>query len=247
MKRKSDYTLHLYGTLGNACNDKEILKHFLINGMTGLVLPFTKDTSKEEIPDWFCLLRSVFETLKIIPDLIIDDPQFSDHYSYYKNRWFTGVFARQISRGNSIRSIKELLLPFGRGKVSLFAVIENQEDISALPMVLPYCDAVILDRTALFHHHSLCSVPALEQEAIQICRRTNIPFLLSGELFSSMLTQSKPSLAEVNDIYHGVFQGTSGFLLTDATASGKYPKEAVEYLSKISFEALRQRKNARFM
>ena len=49
-----------------------------------------------------------------------------------------------------------------------------------------------------------------------------------------MITKSEPTRAEVNDIYNTIIDGATGLVLAAETAIGKYPKECIEMIIKIS-------------
>lgn len=246
MKKKKNNPLEIYGTLGKSCMEKEVLKNMFSYGMTGVVF-HPAECSIKDSTSWFRQLYSVSEKLRILPDLIVDDPNFLENFSYYTRYPITGIAVRDFSHDDHLLLVKNTLLSHKLIKIRLFAVIENREDIHALPMILPHCDAAIIDRSSLLKCVSVSCVPALESEAVLICRRTGTPFLLSGELLSSMTSLQTPTLSDTSDIFHGILQGTSGFILTDAAATGKYPEKAMETLINVAWEAKRFKMSARFL
>ena len=57
------------------------------------------------------------------------------------------------------------------------------------------------------------------------------------QMLASMENNPVPTRAEVSDIYHAVYHGAWGVMLTGETAIGKYPVEAVRYLTNTAKEA----------
>ena len=53
-----------------------------------------------------------------------------------------------------------------------------------------------------------------------------------------MINNPKPTMAELNDIYHAVTQGASTLMLTGETAHGKYPVEAMKMLVDTAEESI---------
>jgi pyruvate kinase len=72
---------------------------------------------------------------------------------------------------------------------------------------------------------------------IKKCKEAGVPSITATEMLQSMMESPKPTRAEVSDVTTAVLLGCDAVMLSGESAAGKFPVEAVEYLSKIVLEA----------
>ena len=102
-----------------------------------------------------------------------------------------------------------------------------------------YCDEIVIARGDLGNSMPLWELPGIQKSISRLCRDNNKPFMVVTQMLSSMEKNPFPTRAEVSDIYNAVIDGASSVMLTGETAIGKYPVEAISYLSKTANEALK--------
>ena len=76
----------------------------------------------------------------------------------------------------------------------------------------------------------LWELPRLQKQLARVCRAAGVPFMVVTGLLRTMQTEPQPARAEVCDIYNAVHDGAASLMLTNETAAGKYPVQAMQTL-----------------
>ena len=138
--------------------------------------------------------------------------------------------------GADMYMAKELLRAAG-GQALLIAKIERAEAIPALEDIMLACDGIMVARGDLAVEVGDASVPALQKRMIRQARELNKITITATQMMESMISSPVPTRAEVSDVANAVLDGTDAVMLSAESASGQYPVEAIEAMSRICVEA----------
>ena len=143
-----------------------------------------------------------------------------------------GVDFVAISFVGSEKDIKEArsILQDAKSDAWIVAKIERKSAIEHLEAIIDESDAVMVARGDLGAEAGICRVPMLQKEIIHACNEAGKPVVTATQMLSSMLSSPYPTRAEVSDIANAVLDGTDAVMLSDETAVGNYPLEAVSIL-----------------
>ena len=110
-----------------------------------------------------------------------------------------------------------------------------------LPELLGACDEIVIARGDLGNAMPLWELPAAQKRIAAACRAAGRNFMVVTQMLASMEQSSVPTRAEVSDIFNAVLDGASSVMVTGETAAGKYPVQAIRFLTHTVREAERYR------
>lgn len=143
-----------------------------------------------------------------------------------------GVTAVMQSFTRSARDIAAVRAAPGAAGLRVFAKVESREGVEALPELLPAADMLVIARGDLGAALGIYALPALQKRIAAACRAAGAPFMVVTQLLHSMQQAPVPTRAEVSDIYNAVLDGAAALMLTNETAAGQYPAEAMRALTR---------------
>lgn len=146
-----------------------------------------------------------------------------------------------VRSADDLRVVRQTMAENGLADAELFAKVENQPGLDALPDWLALCDVVTIARGDLGSSLPLEQLPAAHKRIAALCRSHRKPFLVVTQLLHSMIDHPSPTRAEVLDIYNAVLDGADCLMLTGETAQGRYPLESADWLIRVAQEAEKTR------
>lgn len=112
-------------------------------------------------------------------------------------------------------------------KVETNAAVENLEDI------VKASDAVMVARGDLAIETEPESVPIVQRKIIGLCNEMGKISIVATQMLGSMTEELEPTRAEVSDVATAVIVGADAVMLSEETANGKYPIEAIAMMKRI--------------
>ena len=112
-------------------------------------------------------------------------------------------------------------------KALVMAKLERGEGIDNLDSILPEVDSVMVARGDLGVEIPMERVPRMQRLIVDKANAAGKLVVIATQMLRSMVISPTPTRAEVSDVSNAVLEGTDAILLSDETAMGQYPVEAL--------------------
>ena len=138
-----------------------------------------------------------------------------------------------IQSADDINNLRQIMLSHG-STAQIIAKVETKAaiEMESLKEIVKAADGVMIARGDLAVETSPEIVPIVEREAIRLCRKYGKLSIVATQMLASMVDNPEPTRAEVSDVATAVILGTDVVMLSDETANGSYPVEAVKMMAK---------------
>ena len=146
------------------------------------------------------------------------------------------VAASFVSCKQDLLDMKAFLDANGGGDIGVIAKIENQSGVDNIEEICTVCEGIMVARGDLGVEVPFTELPAIQKHLITKCRMLGKRVITATEMLESMITNPRPTRAEISDVANAVYDGTSAIMLSGESAAGKYPIEALRIMGEIAEE-----------
>jgi pyruvate kinase len=119
------------------------------------------------------------------------------------------------------------------GRAKIIAKIEKPSAVACLDDLIREADALMVARGDLGVELPPEDVPTLQRRIVALCRAAGKPVIVATQMLESMVAAPTPTRAEASDVATAVYEGADAVMLSAETASGAFPREAVEIMQRI--------------
>ena len=165
-----------------------------------------------------------------LPGVAIDEPVFTDKDKadllFGVEQQVDWVAVSFVRTADDIHYARRYLNAAG-SKALVMAKLERGEGIDNLDSILPEVDSVMVARGDLGVEIPMERVPRMQRLIVDKANSAGKLVVIATQMLLSMVISPTPTRAEVSDVSNAVLEGTDAILLSDETAMGQYPVEAL--------------------
>jgi len=173
-----------------------------------------------------------------VPDLPLQLPGITEKdvedIKYGIQVGFDYIAASFVRKPEDVLAIRQVLKENGGEHIKIIAKIENREGINNFDEILNVSDGIMVARGDLGVEIPMEEVPILQKQFIKKVYTQGKPVITATQMLESMITNPRPTRAEVSDVANAIFDGSSAIMLSGETATGMYPVECVKTMDRIA-------------
>ena len=137
---------------------------------------------------------------------------------------------------NDVEQVRGFMAEKGYA-VPLLAKIEKHEALDNIHSILAVADGIMVARGDLGVEIFLERVPRVQKELIRAANEAGKPVITATQMLKSMVSNPRPTRAEVTDVANAILDGTDAIMLSEETAVGAYPVQTVDMMVRTACEA----------
>ncbi len=138
-----------------------------------------------------------------------------------------------VEKADDIIKVKEFARKMGK-EIYTVAKIEREEAVKNICEILSVTDAIMVARGDLGVQVDIADIPIIQKNLIAQANRMGRPVITATQMLVSMTDNIRPTRSEVTDVANAILDGTDATMLSEETAVGKYPIEAIKMMSNIA-------------
>lgn len=146
------------------------------------------------------------------------------------------IAASFVRSADDIKILRDVLAANGGDEIKIISKIENRGGVDHLDEIIDVSDGVMVARGDLGVEIPFTELPAIQKEMISKCLKKGKLVITATQMLESMITNPRPTRAEVSDIANAIYDGTTAIMLSGESAAGAYPIESVHTMAEIAEE-----------
>ena len=138
-----------------------------------------------------------------------------------------------VRDASDIEAVKKFLKKES-ADIHVIAKIERKEALENIDAILLAADGIMVARGDLGMETPLEKIPHVQKMLIRKANGSGKPVITATQMLRSMVDHTQPTRAEVTDVVNAIYDGTDAIMLSEETAIGRFPVEAVQMMAKIA-------------
>ncbi|HIU35272.1 MAG TPA: pyruvate kinase [Candidatus Fimenecus excrementigallinarum] len=147
---------------------------------------------------------------------------------------FDFIAASFVRSAADVAYLRKFTNALGWRSVRIIAKIENMDGVNNIDEIIEAADGIMVARGDMGVEIPFEKIPPIQKQLIKKAYSAGKQVVTATQMLESMITNPRPTRAEITDVANAVYDGTSAIMLSGETAAGAHPVEAVETMALIA-------------
>lgn len=147
---------------------------------------------------------------------------------------FDFIAASFVRTAADVAYLKKFIKSLGWNTPRIIAKIENRDGVKNIDEILEVADGIMVARGDMGVEIPFELIPSIQKDLIRRGYNAGKQVITATQMLESMITNVRPTRAEITDVANAIYDGTSAIMLSGETAAGKHPVEAVRTMALIA-------------
>ncbi|WP_304581692.1 pyruvate kinase [uncultured Alistipes sp.] len=167
-----------------------------------------------------------------LPSVTAKDRRFIEWAIAHDVDFIAHSFVRSV---RDLQAVQQILDTHG-SPIKIISKIENQEGLDNIDEIIEASYGIMVARGDLGVELPAEAIPNTQRRIVEKCIAAKRPVIIATQMLYSMVRNPRPTRAEVSDVASAIYERVDAIMLSDETAMGDYPVEAVETMARIARE-----------
>lgn len=173
-----------------------------------------------------------------VPNVALSMPYLSDRdmsdLEFGAKIGFDFIAASFVRNAADIDYLRKFAHSLGWRDVRIIAKIENMDGVNNIDEIIESADGIMIARGDMGVEIPFELIPSLQKNIISKVYNAGKQVITATQMLESMITNPRPTRAEITDVANAIYDGTSAIMLSGETAAGAHPVEAVRTMALIA-------------
>ncbi len=173
-----------------------------------------------------------------VPGVELSMPYLSDRdmndLEFGAKTGFDFIAASFVRTAADVAYLKKFIKSLGWNTPRIIAKIENRDGVKNIDEILEVADGIMVARGDMGVEIPFELIPSIQKDLIRRGYNAGKQVITATQMLESMITNIRPTRAEITDVANAIYDGTSAIMLSGETAAGKHPVEAVRTMALIA-------------
>ena len=147
---------------------------------------------------------------------------------------FDFIAASFVRTAADIMYLRNITKSLGWYNPRIIAKIENIDGVNNIDEILNVADGIMIARGDMGVEIPFEQIPAIQKKLIHKAYNAGKQVITATQMLESMISNPRPTRAEITDVANAIYDGTSAIMLSGETAAGAYPIETVKTMALIA-------------